>query len=129
MGILNFNIDVIEVVPLVIVIAITISLMFLKKVVYPNRVAWSFFAVGAVLGCLTDWKAALACGVLAGAVNAPIPHLGKSMTYEQIWAANEVISRRGGYLYGLLVGCTLFFLYALLSHFLEIGPIWIPILR
>ena len=128
MGILDFNLDAIEVVPLVIVVAIAISLLFVKKVVYPNRVAWAFFAVGAVLGCLTDWKAALACGVLAGAVNAPIPHLGRPMMHEQIWAANAVISRRGGYLYGLLVGCTLFFLYALLSHFLEIGFIWIPII-
>jgi len=128
MGILSFNIDAIEVVPLVIVIAIAISIMFVKRVAYPNRVAWSFFAVGAVLGFLTDWKTALLCGFFGGLVNYPIPHLFKSMTYEQIDAEREVLSRRGGYLYAYFVGCTLFFLYALLCHFLEIGPIWIPIL-
>jgi vacuolar-type H+-ATPase subunit I/STV1 len=128
MGILDFNIDAIEVVPLVIVIAIAISLMFVKRVAYPNRVAWSFFAVGAVLGFLTDWKTALLCGFFGGVVNYPIPNLFKSMTDAQICAAHEVIRRRGGYLYAFFVGCTLFFLYALLSHFLEIGFIWIPIL-
>jgi len=66
---------------------------------------------------------------LVGVVNHPIPNLFKSMTHEQIEVEREVLSRRGGYLYAFLVGCTLFFLYALLSHFLEIGFIWIPILR
>lgn len=129
MGILGFNIDAIEVVPLVIVIAIAISMTFAKKVVYPNRVAWSFFTLGAVLGFLTDWKTAFLCGFFGGLANYPIPHLLKSMTYKQIEAEREVLSRRGGYLYAYFVGCTLFFLYALLCHFLEIGFIWSPILR
>jgi len=129
MGILDFDIDVIEVVPLVIVIAIAISLTFVKSVAYPNRVAWSFFAVGAVLGFLTDWKTALLCGFFGGVANYPIPNLFKSMTDAQIDAAHEVIRKRGGWLYAFLVGCTLFFLYAVLCHLLEIGFIWVPILR
>ncbi len=122
------NLSLIEIVPLAITAATFISLRFVKQVMYPNRVLWIIFAVGGVLGFLIDWIYALACGALFGAFNTVIPHLNKPMTWKMIDAEYAKHEGEGGYLYGLFAGSTCFFIYALLSRLLEIGPMWSPIL-
>ena len=128
MAIFPVDTTFIEVIPLIITLAVFISLLFIKAIMHPKAAAWAIFAFFALLGFIVDWRMAFACAVIFGGLNTVIPHLNRPMTHEMIMAEYKKHEGEGGWAYGFLAGASFFFMYGLLSHLLQIGPMWNMIL-